>query len=70
MAKTTFAKGDTVELKSGGPRMTVSIASKKDIAEGDPEKETWGDDDLLCIWFNNGELKRMKLSAVLVREAG
>lgn len=35
-----FEKGDVVELKSGGPKMTVS-----DIGEHYGEKKIW------CVWF-------------------
>lgn len=36
-----FTKGDVVQLKSGGPAMTVSTK--------------WGDGRILCAWFDSAE---------------
>ena len=40
---TNFKVGDTVQLNSDGPEMTV--------------EETFND-DVDCVWFNDGELRK------------
>lgn len=50
--------GDIVQLKSGGPEMTVSriIDSKKMIHSDYAYKDQGFDDgDAVCIWFRNDE---------------
>ncbi len=43
MTKPTFKKGDVVQLKSGGPKMTVTSY----------ERNMHGDMMVWCQWFNN-----------------
>ena len=44
MAKGAFKSGDIVELKSGGPKMTVKERSD-------------GDNEYLCQWFGGKKLE-------------
>lgn len=44
MAKVSFEEGDVVQLKSGGPKMTIS-----NRPEALPNGIT--KDDVLCVWF-------------------
>ena len=56
-----FEVGDVVQLKSGGPRMTVSAV---DV----PVLEQNADADLTCDWFTNGKHAREVFpTAALVR---
>lgn len=45
---TTFNKGDVVQLKSGGERMTI-----KDIGDYGP---TGPEDGVLCSWFEGKKI--------------
>jgi uncharacterized protein YodC (DUF2158 family) len=48
-----FNKGDTVSLKSGGPRMTVLGNLKRGDAVYDPWlKKGWSESDILCRWLD------------------
>lgn len=42
----TFKAGDIVQLKSGGPAMTVS------------EKDQYGKDKYICVWFRGASQER------------
>jgi len=56
-----FAPGDLVQLKSGGPVMTVEIIDKDSIT---------GRDAVFCVWFekngNKQEVKKDAFSPVLL----
>lgn len=49
-----FKEGDTVMLKSGGPRMTV---------------EEVGDGYVACVWFDKGNAKRETFAPALLSKA-
>jgi uncharacterized protein YodC (DUF2158 family) len=48
MVEIKFKKGDVVQLKSGGPWMTIEEVDQ---------------DDVSCAWFLNNELKRDEFEA-------
>ena len=50
--------GDVVQLKSGGPTMTVEVITKE-IAGA----------VIRCMWFDNAELKRGIFPAAALKEA-
>lgn len=56
--------GDIVELKSSGPKMTVKrfIGQGHDTWQGKTNDQVlkiqgYKDGDLICIWFENNQLK-------------
>jgi uncharacterized protein YodC (DUF2158 family) len=53
MGETVFKEGDVVQLKSGGPRMTIKGIGKYGIVP----KE----DNALCEWFRRQEADRKGL---------
>jgi uncharacterized protein YodC (DUF2158 family) len=62
-AESGFKVGDTVQLKSGGPVMTIT--SIGETSEYDPTVYAW------CSWFkNNNETttKHFPLAAIIVRD--
>lgn len=61
MAK--FQIGDIVELKSGGPKMTV-----KEYKNTERNKRT-GKSELRCIWFNNGKKEVNYFPEITLRKA-
>lgn len=54
--KTAFSKGAIVELKSGGPRMTVESTAESDGNVG-------------CVWYvgNEGEYRRASIAECALR---
>ena len=57
MAQVEFEKGDVVVLKSGGPRMTINIASQEDVPEGMTlPANVSADRQAMCVWFRDEEL--------------
>lgn len=54
-----FKPGDTVELKSGSPAMTVARAGYATDAHGDG--------DVLCVWFSSEKLERAWFWAATLR---
>ena len=70
MATTKYEKGNVVTLKSGGPRMTVSVACKKDLPDGTPlANGTDPDKQVLCVWFVGDELKSLWFDRELINVA-
>ena len=56
--------GDVVQLKSGGPKMTVqriigddSATAAHKIQDSALKQAGYRDGDLLCQWFNNDKLE-------------
>ncbi|CAJ0892967.1 hypothetical protein AMST5_04264 [freshwater sediment metagenome] len=52
MAKTLFKVGQVVQLKSGGPDMTVSEINEKSILDTDDRMRIW------CQWFGGRKLEQ------------
>ncbi len=50
----SFTPGDVVQLKSGGPRMTV--------------REVAGDNDVYCEWFDQKDVKRGAFKAAMLEK--
>lgn len=60
-----FKEGDLVQLKSGGPVMTISKERVKKT--GTYLEEFWDDTLAVCVWFdeNNKPMKREFKKSVL-----
>ncbi len=59
-----FKVGDIVVLKSGGPRMTITRKNGQgtDTWQGKTNEQVlkiqgYKDGDLICVWFENNQLK-------------
>jgi uncharacterized protein YodC (DUF2158 family) len=66
----TFSKGDVVQLKSGGPKMTVeALVSDKKTAAVAFRMAGFADDDPICVWFVGSELKRECLKSETLTKA-
>jgi uncharacterized protein YodC (DUF2158 family) len=57
----SFNPGDIVELKSGGPKMTVAWVvgdnAAPKIASAAAKSQGFKDGDVLCEWFHGAEKK-------------
>lgn len=60
----SYKAGDIVVLKSGGPKMTVKrlIGHGMDSWQGKTNEQVlkiqgYKDGDLICVWFENNQLK-------------
>lgn len=52
-----FQVGDVVQLKSGGPMMTVyAVGTKEPVS-------------VICKWFDGGELKEERFSSAVLKIA-
>ena len=57
-----FLIGDVVQLKSGGPAMTVeSVGDYSGVSAG-PE------DGVYCVWFQNGKKSASVFDAAMLRK--
>ncbi len=59
-----FKIGDVVQLKSGGPRMTIKrfVGQGMDTWQGKANEQVlriqgYKDGDLVCVWFEGNQLK-------------
>lgn len=55
-----FQKGDVVELKSGGPKMTI-----QDLGDYGPMGPG---DGALCVWFEKSELKESVFDVAMLKK--
>ena len=60
-----FAKGDVVQLKSGGPQMTVS-----DVGNYGGGFGTGPEDGVKCVWFDNVKGVQKNQEHVFIKNEG
>ena len=59
MSDHDFQPGDVVELKSGGPQMTVaSVRTTEDIEDARQMGVTYVQSGILCAWFAGIKVRR------------